>query len=128
MSLGRVLLERSVPLPQVHSFIIVDGIRPMVEGEGCALSSSALMRVFSHLHLRHPDADLGELLEPMEEEHCAAAAAVVKGQVEALLKKFLAIEPAPPTEGAANPATKANDPADGDAADGKVLTDNGAQR
>ena len=63
----------------------------------------------------------------MEEERYAAAAAAVKGQVEALLKKFLAVEPAPPTGGAANPATNANDMADGDAADGKALPDDGAQ-
>ena len=106
---------------------VVDGIGPMVEGEAHALSSSALMRVFSHLHLCNPGLDLGELLEPVEEEQCAAPAVAVEGQVEAMLKNFLAVEPAPSADGAANPATKANDAADGDSADGKALPDNGAQ-
>ena len=41
-----------------------------------------------HLHLRDPTACLDELLEHVDEERCAAAAAAVKGQVEALLEKF----------------------------------------
>nr|XP_020179478.1 uncharacterized abhydrolase domain-containing protein DDB_G0269086-like [Aegilops tauschii subsp. strangulata] len=106
---------------------VVDGIGPAVEGEARALSSSPLTRVFSHLHLRDPDADLGELLKPVEEGRCTAAAEVVKDQVEALLKKFLAINPAPPADGAASPATKLNDTTDGDAADGKALPDDGTQ-
>ena len=63
----------------------------------------------------------------MDEERCTAAAEAVKGQVEALLKKFLAINPAPLADGAADPATKANETTDSDAADGKALPDNGAQ-
>ena len=58
------------------------------------------MCVFSHLHLRDPAACLDELLEPVADEHCAAAAAAVKGQVEALLEKFDAFAPAPSTGGA----------------------------
>nr|XP_020192045.1 translation initiation factor IF-2-like [Aegilops tauschii subsp. strangulata] len=106
---------------------VVDRIGLMVEGEARALSSSALTHVFSHLHLHNPNADLGELLEPVEEGCCTAAAEAVKGQVEALLKKFLAIEPTPPAVGAADPATKASDTSDGDAAEGKALPDDGAQ-
>ena len=45
----------------------------------------------------------------------------MEGQVEAQLMKVLAIEPAPPTNGPADPATKANDTADGDVAGGKAL-------
>nr|XP_020147614.1 CCR4-NOT transcription complex subunit 3-like [Aegilops tauschii subsp. strangulata] len=47
---------------------VVDGIGPLVEGEAHALSSAALTRVFSHLHLRDPDAYLDELLEPVDDE------------------------------------------------------------
>nr|XP_020154924.1 MAP7 domain-containing protein 1-like [Aegilops tauschii subsp. strangulata] len=106
---------------------VVNRTVPMVEGEARALSSSALTRVFSHLHLRDPNADLGVLLEPVDEERCEAAAEAVKGQVEALLKKFLAIDPAPPADGAADPVTRADDAGNGDAADGKALPDDGAQ-
>ena len=73
---------------------VVSGIGPMAEGEARVLSSAALTRVFSHLHLRDPAARLDELLEPVDDERCATAAEAVKGQVEALLKKFLAIDPA----------------------------------
>ena len=78
---------------------VVDGVGPMVEGEARTLSSSALTRVLSHLYLRDPNADLGVVLEPMDEKRCEAATEAVKGQVEALLKKFLAIDPAPPADG-----------------------------
>ena len=43
----------------------------------------------------------------MDDEHCAAAAAAVKVRVEALLKKFRAFAPAPPTGGATDTATPA---------------------
>ena len=62
----------------------------MAEAEARVLSSAALTRVFSHLHLRDPTAHLDELLEPVDTEHCTAAAEAVKGQVEALLKRFRA--------------------------------------
>ena len=85
------------------------------------------MRVFSHLHLRDPAANLDELLEPVDDERCAAAAEAVKGQVEAMLKKFLAIDPAPSADGAADPATTADDTGDSDAANREVLPDDSAQ-
>ena len=75
---------------------VVDGISPLVEGEAHALSSAALTRVFSHLHLRDPDTDL--------DEHCAAAAKAVKSQVGALLKKFRGFVSAPLSGDAADPA------------------------
>ena len=53
------------------------------------------MRVFSHLHLCDPSANLDELLEPVDGECYAAAAEAVRGQVEALLGKFRAFVPAP---------------------------------
>nr|XP_020197002.1 actin cytoskeleton-regulatory complex protein PAN1-like [Aegilops tauschii subsp. strangulata] len=59
---------------------VVSGIGPMAEAEARVLSIAALTRVFSHLHLRDPTARLDELLEPVDEERCAAAAAAVKGQ------------------------------------------------
>ena len=58
---------------------VVSGIGPMAEEEARVLSSAALTRVFSHLHLRDPAARLDELLEPVADEHCAAATATVKG-------------------------------------------------
>ena len=60
----------------------------MAEAEARVLSSAALTRVFSHLHLHDPNARLDELLEPVAKDHCEAAAAAVQGQVEALLGMF----------------------------------------
>ena len=72
---------------------IVRGIGPMAEEEARVLSPAVLTRVFSHLHLRDPAARLDDLLEPVDEERAAATAAVVKGQVEALLEKLDAFAP-----------------------------------
>ena len=74
---------------------VVHGIGPMVEVEARVFSSAALTHVFNHLHLRDPAARPDELLEPMDEERCAAAAAAMKGQVEALLEKFDTFAPTP---------------------------------
>nr|XP_045084596.1 uncharacterized protein LOC123494057 [Aegilops tauschii subsp. strangulata] len=52
-----------------------------------------------HPHLRDPSACLDELLEPVADEHCTAAATAVQGQVEALLKKFRGFASAPLTGG-----------------------------
>nr|XP_020180619.1 uncharacterized protein LOC109766261 [Aegilops tauschii subsp. strangulata] len=95
---------------------VMSGIGPLAEVEARILSSAALTRVFSHLHLRDPAADLDELLEPVDAEHCAAAAEAVKGQVEALLKRFCTFDPAPSTGGAADPATPASGAGEGNAA------------
>nr|XP_040243767.1 nascent polypeptide-associated complex subunit alpha, muscle-specific form-like [Aegilops tauschii subsp. strangulata] len=57
---------------------VVAGIGPMAEAEARVLSSAAPTRVFSHLHLHDPTARLDELLESVDEEHCAAVAAAVK--------------------------------------------------
>nr|XP_040258203.1 tol-Pal system protein TolA-like [Aegilops tauschii subsp. strangulata] len=46
-----------------------------------------------------PSARLDELLEPVADEHCTAAAAAMQGQVEALLKKFCGFDSAPSTGG-----------------------------
>ena len=51
----------------------------------------------------------------------------MKGLVEALLKKFLAIDPAPLADGAADPAITVEDTSDGDAADREALPDDSAQ-
>ena len=58
---------------------VVSGISPMAEAEARVISSAVLTRVFSHLHLRDPAANLDELLEPVNDERCAAAAEAVKG-------------------------------------------------
>ena len=83
---------------------VVDGIGPMAEEEARVLSSAALTRVFSHLHLRDPSACLDELLEHVADDHCAAATVAVQGQVEALLKKFRGFASAPLSGDAADPA------------------------
>ena len=83
---------------------VVEGIGPMAEAEARVLSSAALTRVLSHLYLRDPNDRLDELLEPVADEHCAAAAAAVKGQVDALLKKFCDFAHAPSTADAIDPA------------------------
>ena len=105
---------------------VVGGIGPLVEGEALALSSSALTRILNHLHLHDPDADLDELLEPVDDERCAAAAEAVKIRVEALLKKFHAFDPAPSPGGAAEPATPAGGTGEGNVAvEGAPLASDG---
>nr|XP_020176299.1 nucleoporin NSP1-like [Aegilops tauschii subsp. strangulata] len=105
---------------------VVDGIDPLVEGEARALSSAALTRVFSHLHLCDHDADLDELLEPVDDERCTAAAEAMKSQVEALLKKFRAFDLVPSTGGAAGPATPAGGAGEGNVAvEGAPLASDG---
>ena len=83
---------------------VVDGLDPMAEAEARVLSSAALTRVFSHLHLRGPSACLDKLLEPVAEDQCEAAATAVQGQVEALLKKFRGFVSAPLSGDVADPA------------------------
>ena len=56
----------------------------------------------------------------MADEHCTAAAATVKGQVEALLKKFRGFASAPSTGGAATPAAPAGGQNKGDIIKGGV--------
>ena len=83
---------------------VVSGIDPLAEAEARVLSSAALTRVFSHLHLRDPAARLDELLEPVAEDQCEAATAAVQGHVKALLKKFRGFVSAPLSADAADPA------------------------
>ena len=94
---------------------VVSGIGPMAEEEARVLSSAAVTRVFSHLHLRDPATRLDELLEPVDDEHCAAAAAAVKGQVKALLKEFHTFAHVPTTGSATDPATPVGGTGEGDA-------------
>ena len=108
--LERLLTTDEDGPPQLLPFLVkaleevVDGIGPMAETEARVLSSAALTRVFSHLHLRDPNACLDELLEPVAEDQCEAAAAAVEGQVEALLKKFRGFVSAPLSGDVADPA------------------------
>ena len=76
----------------------------MEEAEARVLSSAALTRVFSHLHLHDPNACLDELLEPVGNDQCTAAASAVQGQVEASLKKFRGFVSAPLSGDVADPA------------------------
>ena len=99
---------------------VVEGVGPMAEAEARVLSSVALTRVFSHLHLRDPNACLDELLEPISGEHCRAAAAAMQGQVEALLKKFRGFASTPLAGGEATAAAPAGDQGEGDATKGGV--------
>ena len=82
---------------------VVDGVSPMAEAEARVLSSAALTRVFSHLHLRDPNACLDELLEPVAEDQCEAAAAAMQDQVGALLGKFRGFASSPLSGDAADP-------------------------
>nr|XP_040246032.1 uncharacterized protein LOC109746662 [Aegilops tauschii subsp. strangulata] len=97
---------------------VVEGIGSMAEAEARVLSSAALTRVFSHLYLRDPSARLDELLEPVADEHCTATAAAVKGQVEALLKKFRGFVLAPSIGDATDPMAPSGGAGEGDATDG----------
>ena len=58
---------------------VVTGIGPMAEVEARILSSAALTRILSHVYLRNPDANLEDLLEPVDAERSATAAEAVKG-------------------------------------------------
>ena len=82
---------------------VVNVISPMAEEEARVLSSVALTRVFTHLHLHDPDANLDEMLEPVGGKCYTAAAEAVKGQVEALLGRFRAFAPAPVAGSASDP-------------------------
>ena len=93
---------------------VVSSTGPMAEEEARVLSSAALIRVFSHLHLCDPDANLDELLEPVGGECYVAAAEAVKGQVEALLEKFRAFNLAPMASGAADPVASCGGNGEGD--------------
>ena len=78
------------------------GTGPTAEAEACVPSSAALTRVFAHIYLRDPNADLDGLLEPVSGEGAAAAVEAVKGRVEALLGRFQAFS-TKPKQGAADP-------------------------
>lgn len=58
---------------------VLTSVSPMAEVEARILSSVALTRVFSHVYLRDPGANLDELLEPVDDEHFAAAVEAMKG-------------------------------------------------
>ena len=108
---------------------VIDGLGPTAEAEAHALSSAALTRVLSHVYLRDPNVDLDSLLEPVDDERCAAADTAVKGQVEALLKKFRALALAPLSSSAPDPAAPTGGTGEGDAIkEGAPLAgDGGAQ-
>ena len=73
----------------------MNGIGPMAEVEARVLSSAALTRILSHVYLRNPDANLDDLLEPVDAKRSAAAAEAGKGRAEALMAKFRAFNTAP---------------------------------
>nr|XP_020160236.1 uncharacterized protein LOC109745516 [Aegilops tauschii subsp. strangulata] len=114
-------------LPQLVMALegIVVGVGPMVEGEACGLSTSAVTRVLSHLHLCDSSFDFDALLEPaipyptirLDPERCIATAGAVKDQVEALLRKFLAVDSATAAGSAVDPSTVADGTGDGDVVD-----------
>ena len=74
----------------------------MVEGEARILSSSALTGAFSHLYLRDASFAFAAFLEPVDPDSCDVAADAMKGWVEALLVKFLAVGPAAGAKGKGN--------------------------
>lgn len=99
----------------------------MMEGEARTLSAFAMTRVFSHLHLRDPSTDFGALLEPVDEEHCTAATEAMKDRVGAMSWKLLAMDPAPPTDGATGPSATADGTGGGDVVnDGAFLAGGGS--
>ncbi len=65
-------------------------VGPMAEAEDRVLSSAALTRILSHVYLCNPDANLDDLLEPVDARRSIAAAEAIKGRAEALLSKFRA--------------------------------------
>ena len=69
------------------------------------LSSTALTQIFSHVYLRNPDANLDDLLEPVDVERSAAATQAMKGRAEALLAKFHAFATAPKAGAAGSAAS-----------------------
>ena len=89
------------------------GVGPMAEVEAPVFSSTALTRVFSHVYLRDPGANLDELLKPVDDERFPAAAEDLKGQVEALLVKFRAFATVP-TAGAVHPVASGSGVSRGD--------------
>ena len=72
---------------------VVDGLGPMAEAEARVLSSAALTCFLSHLYLRDPNARLDELLEPVAEDLCEAATAVVQCQVRLCWGSSTALSP-----------------------------------
>ena len=74
---------------------VMTGIGPMPEAKAHVLSSAALTRILSHVYLRNPDANLDDLLEPLDVQCSAAAAEAVKGRAEALLAKFCSFNTTP---------------------------------
>ena len=94
------------------------GLGPTTEAEARVLSSAAQTRVFTHIYLRDPSADLDSLLEPASGEHAAAAAEVVKGRAEALLGKFRAFSTRP-KQSAASPTAPQGEPSPRNSTAGK---------
>ena len=108
---------------------VVTGIGRMAEVEARVLSSAAPTRVLNHVYIRNPDANLDDLLGPVDAGRSAAGAEAVKGRAEALLANFRAFATAPKagTAGSAalgggsnkrNSATEAGLLANDDAAQG----------
>ena len=102
---------------------VVTSIGPMAEVEARVLSSIALTRILSHVYLRNPDANLEDLLVPVDAERSTAAAETVKGRAEALLAKFRAFNTAPKRGAAGSAASwggpdKRNSTTSGDVAQG----------
>ena len=71
------------------------GVGPMAEAEARVLYSAALTRIFSHVYLRDPGANLVEVLVLVDDERSAVAAEALKGRAEALLTKFRAFATMP---------------------------------
>ena len=65
------------------------------------------MWILSHVYLRNPDANLDDLLEPVDAECSAAGAEAVKGRAEALLANFRAFATAPKAGTASSAASRA---------------------
>ncbi|KAI4983951.1 hypothetical protein ZWY2020_040741 [Hordeum vulgare] len=68
--------------------IAVVQVDNILDTKCCDLFFAAATHVFSHLHLCDPGFDLSSMIVPVRAEACDRAAEVVKGPVEALVRRF----------------------------------------
>ena len=86
----------------------------------------ALTRILSHVYLRNPDANLDDLLEPVDAECSAAAAKTVKGRAEALMAKFRASATTPKAGDAGSAASRGGANKRSSATEAGLLANDGA--
>ncbi|KAE8791844.1 hypothetical protein D1007_33673 [Hordeum vulgare] len=85
----------------------------ILDSECRDLFFAAVVRVFSHLHLREPGFDLGSVILPVPAKAHDRAAEAVKGSVEALVRRLVRVA-APPFPGAAEADNREDNVSNGD--------------